>query len=377
VRFALTKDVPPEAIRFGDAAQESFFEIQSEPVAQQTTVTVPKAFLNLAEVVAMHRDSRRWDLLYRTLYRIVRRNERHLLELEIDPDVRELVLMEKAVGRDIHRMHAFVRFRKVPGEPEQYVAWHRPDHYIVGQVGPWFVRRFGAMRWAILTPDRSAYWDMQTLRFGPGVSRSEAPASDDLEELWCSYYASIFNPARANLNAMVRELPVRHRATLPEAGLIPRLLMEAAGREKDMRESKPPSAVPKERRLPVLATAVRECQGCELYRNATQAVFGEGPPRARVMLVGEQPGDQEDLQGRPFVGPAGQLLDRALDAAGIARREVYLTNAVKHFRYEAADSQEATTGWRLRLAGLGLSAEIEAMAPEVIVALGASGSRGR
>src|SRR5512140_2303776 len=86
--------------------------------------------------------------------------------------------------------------------------------------------------------------------------------------------------------------------------------------------------------LKVLAAAVQRCKGCDLYRNATQAVLGEGPQSARVVLVGEQPGDREDLEGRPFVGPAGKLLDRALEDAGITRTEVYLTNAVKHFKFE-------------------------------------------
>ncbi len=92
--------------------------------------------------------------------------------------------------------------------------------------------------------------------------------------------------------------------------------------------------LPAELNLPALADAARRCQGCDLYRNATQTVFGEGVPDARFMLVGEQPGDQEDRRGAPFVGPAGRMLDRALEEAGIDREAVYLTNAVKHFKFE-------------------------------------------
>src|SRR3954452_12192391 len=94
--------------------------------------------------------------------------------------------------------------------------------------------------------------------------------------------------------------------------------------------------LPEDKSLPVLRDAVQRCQGCDLYAFATQAVFGEGPPRAQVMLVGEQPGDREDVAGAPFVGPAGQLLDRALVAAGIDRSTVYVTNTVKHFKWKRA-----------------------------------------
>jgi len=93
--------------------------------------------------------------------------------------------------------------------------------------------------------------------------------------------------------------------------------------------------VPDRKTLPALRDAVQGCRGCDLYRNATQAVFGEGTARADVLFVGEQPGDKEDLAGKPFVGPAGQLFDRALEEAGIDRAQAYVTNAVKHFKWQA------------------------------------------
>src|SRR6266567_9451038 len=92
--------------------------------------------------------------------------------------------------------------------------------------------------------------------------------------------------------------------------------------------------IPDKASLPILRKAVQQCRGCDLYRAATQAVFGEGPASARLMLIGEQPGNDEDLQGHPFVGPAGKLLDQALEEAGIDRREAYVTNVVKHFNWE-------------------------------------------
>ena len=108
-------------------------------------------------------------------------------------------------------------------------------------------------------------------------------------------------------------------------------------RKAAMRKAYVPTAarfVPASRNLRVLAQASQSCKGCELWKGATQAVFGEGTPRARVMLVGEQPGNKEDLAGKPFVGPAGKLLDRALQEAAIERSQVYVTNAVKHFKWE-------------------------------------------
>src|SRR4051812_5698559 len=93
--------------------------------------------------------------------------------------------------------------------------------------------------------------------------------------------------------------------------------------------------LPDKRTLPALREAANHCRGCPLYANATQAVFGEGPARATVMLVGEQPGDHEDQAGAPFVGPAGKLLDRALEEAGVDRHQAYVTNAVKHFKWKA------------------------------------------
>jgi uracil-DNA glycosylase family protein len=147
------------------------------------------------------------------------------------------------------------------------------------------------------------------------------------------------------------------------------------------RGTDPPTAAPFVPERPTLASlreTVQGCRGCDLYRNATQAVFGEGRARAVVMFVGEQPGDVEDREGRPFVGPAGRLLDRALAEAGIDRDAVYLTNAVKHFKWTprgkrrihknpAAEEIRACRPW--------LDAEIAVVRPRVVVALGATAAR--
>jgi DNA polymerase len=246
------------------------------------------------------------------------------------------------------------------------------------------------------------------------VPASRAPHGDALDELWRTYYANIFNPARLNLRAMKRELPVRHWKTLPETQILPDLIRDAPRRVEDMvakqrrrsaatttkappgksaaerisahatNEATCPTAtsaaefVPPSRQLPVLAKAAAGCQGCRLYCSATQVVFGEGPRNATVMFVGEQPGDQEDRACKPFVGPAGQLLDEMMERAGIARDEVYVTNAVKHFKFEqrgirrihskpSAREVSACRPW--------LEAEIEAVKPDMIVCLGATAAQ--
>jgi DNA polymerase len=132
--------------------------------------------------------------------------------------------------------------------------------------------------------------------------------------------------------------------------------------------------VPDSRDLQVLSEAVKHCKGCELYKNATQAVFGAGPAHADLMLVGEQPGDQEDRQGKPFVGPAGKMLDRALEDLAIDRDRVYLTNAVKHFKWTPKGKRrihETPRASEMRACRPWLEAEIEAVKPRLIVAMGA------
>ncbi len=136
--------------------------------------------------------------------------------------------------------------------------------------------------------------------------------------------------------------------------------------------------LPPERTLPALAEASRGCRGCDLYEHATQTVFGQGPAGAAVMLIGEQPGDREDREGHPFVGPAGRLLERALEAAGIDRDRVYVTNAVKHFKFEPRGKRRIhrkPNAEEIRACGPWLRAELEAVRPRVVVCLGATAAQ--
>jgi DNA polymerase len=136
--------------------------------------------------------------------------------------------------------------------------------------------------------------------------------------------------------------------------------------------------LPKHETVPALQAAAQHCEGCPLFKDATQTVFGEGPSAARVMLIGQTPGDQEDLQGRPFVGPAGRLLDEALETAGLRPDEVYVTNVVKHFKWEPQGKRrlhKKPSSREMAACRPWLEAEIRVVAPQVIVCLGATAAQ--
>jgi probable DNA metabolism protein len=358
-REALGARLPPDALDWRVEGEgetlDLFAEEPAKPPAAPDGVPprVPRAFIGLAETVILHRDPGRFALLYRLLWGI--QAQPKLLEDASHPDVHLADQLAKAIRRDIHKMHAFVRFREVeaPDGAPHFIAWFEPDNFILEAAAPFFVRRFTGMRWTILTPDRTAAWDGERLTVTAGATREQAPTSDRVETLWRAYYANIFNPARLKLAAMTREMPRRYWKNLPEAELIAPLARQAAAREDAMVRAAPTAppafAAAEARRRPAepaplahdrpgslaeAREAARACRRCPLWEPATQTVFGEGPEGARLMLVGEQPGDREDLAGAAFVGPAGRMLDRALEAAGIPRREVYVTNAVKHFKFE-------------------------------------------
>jgi DNA polymerase len=288
-------------------------------------------------------------------------------------------------------MHAFVRFRELRGEREPcYVAWFEPDHHIVGAAAPFFQRRFAAMHWSILTPEQSAHWDGTTLVIGDGAPRPPA-ADDGVETLWRTYYASIFNPARLKVDMMRSEMPRKYWRNLPEAPLIRPLVESAARRSSAMIEAKalPANARPQRQEvvmvkpdpskkggaLAALRAEAAHCKACPLWKPATQTVFGEGPDNAKIVLLGEQPGDREDLAGKPFVGPAGVLLDRALEDAGIDRRKVYVTNAVKHFKFTPRGKRrlhQRPNSGEIEACRFWLSGELAVLKPRLVVALGAT-----
>jgi probable DNA metabolism protein len=390
-RRALRDGVEPGVIHWQelDDSQPTlgiFEEGDENPTGVPTNHRVPRRFLDIARRVACHRDPKRWALLYRTLFRLTH-GEPHLLEVTVDPDVHRLTQMDQAIRHDMHKMRAFVRFRAVTDDEggPWYVAWFEPAHHVLEWNAPFFVDRFANMRWSILTPDCCAHWDGKNIHFSAGLPRPEAPDADAVEALWRQYYAHIFNPARVKIHAMQAEMPKRYWKNLPEADLIPALIRKAPARVETMiarskSQYRPdaawrPAKPPETRDLEALREAAARCTGCPLYENATQTVFGEGPPEAEVVFVGEQPGDIEDREGHPFIGPAGKLLDRALAEAGIDRDKVYVTNAVKHFKWEPRGKRrihQKPSSRDIKACKPWLEAELIALQPRVLVALGST-----
>ena len=386
-RRLLSDEVTPEAVVWQSAGAATLLfppRPESSWLSGARAVNrVPLAFVELARQVSLHRSPRKWQVLYRLVWRLTR-TDRHLLDDLTDDDVRAARDMAAQVRRDEHKMRAFVRFRPVMDDlGTRYVAWYQPDHLIVELAAPFFADRFTSMRWSILTPDVSAHWDGHLLTFSGGVEGPPAgPGDDAVTALWRAYYAATFNPARVNVRAMERDMPQRRWRQLPEAALIPELVASAGQRTEQIASNR--GALTARPFMPVNATldelrhAAPACRGCPLHAAATQVVFGEGDAGARVVLVGEQPGDAEDLAGRPFVGPAGQVLDRALAAAGIAREEVYLTNAVKHFSFEPRGKRRIHQTPRLsemHACRPWLEAELQRIRPLTVVALGSTAAR--
>jgi DNA polymerase len=393
---------------------------------------VPRDFPELARLVSRHRDPARFTLLHSLLHRL--QAERMLLDDAADPEVARAQAMARAVRRDAHKMHAFLRFRElcdpveeapvagctgeVAAPASRFVAWYEPEHHILRAEAGFFARRFAALRWSILTPALSAHWDGTEIRFGPGARRADAPSEDAAEALWRSYFAAVFNPARLKPDAMRAGMPKKFWHNLPETRDIPRLIADAPKRVAEMVARGATPAAPRRQRAVHVPAHIRgeEAQpgpisGVEplamsahrmtkadyaeaqaalkrdlLARNdlppwaanATQPVMGEGPQHPLLMFVGEQPGDEEDLQGRPFVGPAGRLWNRALEEAGVSRDEAYVTNAVKHFKFTPTGKRrlhQSPDAGDITFYRPFLQREIALVQPRLIVPLGGTALR--
>lgn len=397
-RGLLAAEVPPEDVVWRQEGASASLFSDTTPIEPKRAVTLPRALVTTLDRVICHRDPAVLSRLYKIAWRAL--GDRRLLERRTDMDVDWLARADKSIRRDLHKMHAFVRFRRLGQDAEgreSFAAWFEPEHRIVRLAAPFFRKRFYGMDWAIVTPHARAIWQNEALTFGPGGSRAEVPDSDVVEDQWRMYYGSIFNPARVKIAAMRAEMPKKYWHNLPEAQDIGPLLAGAGTRVERMRETAVQLANPRSDKwrarspepevasgqpagtLGELSGALKGCTRCPLHCDATQAVPGEGQPGARIMLVGEQPGDREDLEGRPFVGPAGQLLDDALAEAGLDRASLYITNAVKHFKFVARGKrrlhQNPTTG-EIDICRWWLDQERELVKPDIIVSLGGSALRG-
>ncbi|WP_020654023.1 UdgX family uracil-DNA binding protein [Massilia niastensis] len=397
-RELLRAGVPPEAVTWGAPGGDLFsgapapagpphnaaIPLQEPKPAPHSPPRLPRSLLEMLQKAACYRDPDRWAFLYRVMWRW--QQGEHDVQSPADPDGARLHAMAKAVRREEHDMHAYIRFRERPEEagPPRFVAWFEPRHDVLPQVAEHFIARMGGVSWMIATPEASVLWDGATLHNTGPLMSSAADLDDAGEALWLTYYRSIFNPARLNAPLMQSHIPSRFWKNLPEGALVPSLVSQAGlgarrigqvaavGRKSGSTIPIAPEDAQPEREQP---SRLDECRRCELWQYATQAVGGEGPKRADIMIVGEQPGDQEDLAGAPFVGPAGKLLDRVFEQAGLDRRSVYLTNAVKHFKWEPRGKRrlhKTPVQREIEACHYWLEKELAACKPKVIVVMGAT-----
>jgi probable DNA metabolism protein len=384
-RPLLAAGVPWDRIEWRDTTQSQSASLATES-GRVASLRLPRSLLQLLSCLADYRHDGRWHLMYRLAWRTLYEN-RQLLADEADRDVRDALAWQRAVHHDCHKMHAFVRFRELRGAEGgvRYFAWFEPQHRILRRAVPFFAERFPNMEWTIATPDGAAVWEQGALRFVDAAGSAARTASDAHDALWRTYYRSICNAARINPAAMQREMPQRYWRNLPKAAEIPALIrdsVEQFGQRRsqvDEHAARTPKAVERAlAQLPRLEAGPAACHRCELWRNATQPVLGAGPERASIMLVGEQPGDEEDLRGRPFIGPAGKVLDEALAAAGLVRDEIFVTNAVKHFRWEPRGKRRLHRRpdvAHVLACSVWLEREIATVQPRVIIALGGTALR--
>lgn len=387
--------VPSDALlwRVGDAVQDLFAEEAALPAhAAPRPITLGRGALDDLETALCHSDPERFARAYQLVLDLsdnrVRWGDRSHAAM------RKVMEQAKSVRRHIHKMHAFVRFRELAaaGPRRRFAAWFTPEHPIIERGAVFFANRFGDMDWVIATPLVTARFAERNLSF-EATGDVAPPQPDAAEELWLTYYASIFNPARVMVKAMQSEMPRKYWNNLPEAALIPDLVRGAGARVRDMAEreaTQPPArraAVARAmaaRPVPDAAPAgslaevkagMRSCTRCPLHGPATQTVCGSGPQQAALMVVGEQPGDHEDLSGLPFVGPAGKLLRREAAMAGIDLESAYLTNAVKHFKFQPRGKRrlhQSPTATEIDHCRWWLDQERHHVQPRLILALGGS-----
>ncbi len=382
----LARDLAWDRVQWHVATSPAEPAVSVEVAAPPTLGRLPRTFRDTMHLALLHREPGRHALLHRIAQRLW--HEPQGWQDSLHEDHIRLLEWHRQVRRDMHKTKAFVRFNRVgdqAADRAQYVAWFEPVHHTLVEVAPFFVRRFTQMRWCILSPGVTIRWDGHRLEMGPGASRDEAPPADAGEALWLMYYARIFNPARVKIAAMKKEMPEVYWKNLPEARLIPTLLARAPQRvaqmiatAADTKRRRPApqlgsSTIDSAGSLAGISIAVQNCELCACANRATQAVMGEGPATARIFIVGEQPGDREDVTGLPFVGPSGQLLRAALHEIGVDVKNVYLTNTVKHFSYEMRGKgriHKTPAPADVARCAQWLEAELQAVTPSTVIALG-------
>lgn len=392
-RLAISHGIEPHHITWNSSS--SLF--LAEPLPSElgpNEVRVTKQFFDLAKSVVWHSNSERFSLLYTALWRLFK-GDGYPLD-NVDPLGSRLQRLAKNVRRDIHKMHAFVRFKELPeeGERRRFIAWFEPEHLITEPASSFFAKRFADMDWMIATPHVCATFKDGSLSLSKFTGKPLLPG-DDVETLWGTYFSNIFNPARVKLDAMRSEMPVKYWKNMPETALIPSMLAQAEERVRKMAAAAPalprsgsarvseryraqmPKAQIEPQSLDELNIAIQKCQECRLCEMATRAVPGEGASNPKLMIVGEQPGDQEDLEGRVFVGPAGKVLRGIITEAGVDSDQLWMTNSVKHFKFRVQGKRrihQSPNKSEIDHCRFWLNLEVSMLRPKVILALGATAS---
>ena len=389
VRDAIAADIAPANLYWKIAGRNETLDLEERSALSRALVepriAINKSFLSQLKTALLHNDRGRFDLAYKLVYRS--QFEKNCYLNPADGDVKRLRELASAVRRDIHKMHAFVRFRKtgVKDGREQFVAWFEPEHHITSAVAPFFRNRFTGMDWLIVTPEMSISWDGENITYGPGGDKKDAPSEDAVVEEWQTYYANIFNPARLKLDAMRSEMPLKYWKNLPEARIIPSLVKASGKRTNDMitrrrgglsfKPDSPESGALNPRTLDELYRMLAAQNDWPIENFSSKLIKGEGPSNAAIMFIGEQPGDTEDQSDRLFVGPAGQVLNAAMAKAGIDRQTVFLTNAVKRFKYVTRGKQrihQTPTASDIKYYRWWVEQELQLVQPKLVVAMGAT-----
>jgi uracil-DNA glycosylase len=352
-RSLVLSGVTPEQVRWSVHSHDE----EGDPLQQETgSFGISRALVSMASLAIQARDPQRFDLLYRLVWRANAGEKADAVEM------RRAQGLAFAVRAEAHKMRTLVRYLPVQeGNRTRYLGWYEPAHYVLEANAQLISRRFPDLTFSILTPDGGAHWDGAELRFSTGVDRKAVPDDEALQSWWRRHHAGLLRDARVG-------------TAIPEAEQL-----DEVPRAPD-RPPLGPVVLPTHPDAP-LHEAMHEasdCRRCHLHELATQTVFGEGPAHAKLLFVGEQPGDQEDVIGRPFVGPAGQIMDRAMEEAGIDRRTVYITNAVKHFKFEPRGKRrihKTPETPEIQACRFWLDVELVRLRPKLVVAMGGTAAR--
>lgn len=337
VRWHVAHETPPEMLQWRVAAFGETIPAQNDYTtalpASGPRITLSRALLGTLEAAIQARDESRFALGYRVLYRLAR-NELSISDRD-DPDLTALHGLADSVRRETQAFRQ--RFSAFTEDHASACLHDRPTHYIL-EANAAFCQARNPRVWEIRTPYRRALWNGQRLFFGPG--------EDDAAHV----SAATWQPAGQGC-----------WQGYPQTLLLPGL-----------------SDIQQADNLAALGALAMDCRACPSWENATRAVFGSGQGLFRLMLVGEQPGDQEDLAGIPFVGPAGQVLDRALAEVGFVREQIYVTNAVKHFGFTWRNGRrlhKKPDEIAITACHVWLEAERRVLNPALVVMLGATAAR--